>query len=144
MANTDRGFCGISECGRTYQASAKSLTEPEDTGVEQSAAFIQELDSEGSSSVFNDKATNPGVKAGKDDEEHTKEDDLGYFRKIHLIFDSSDANKVGTSFQNLLCRWLMTLASGREHRLGSTVVGPARPTDTVPHTSLAQRRSTLA
>ncbi|KAF7348041.1 hypothetical protein MSAN_01756500 [Mycena sanguinolenta] len=70
------------ECGRTYQASAASLTESQE-------AFIQELEPEGSSSVSDDMTTNPGLK----DEGKVEIDsytDMALLRKVHVIFDDSD------------------------------------------------------
>jgi hypothetical protein len=80
-----------SECGKTFQASAASQTGPGYILGERSIAFIQELESEASrrTSLPNDLESfmvEPGVTGA---EEHSDEDELPSFRKVHVIFDDS-------------------------------------------------------
>ncbi|KAF7348046.1 Protein transport protein sec22 [Mycena sanguinolenta] len=77
------------ECGRTYQASAASLTEPQDTSARHPTAFIEELEPEASSSGSDNETPEPGEE-DEDDVEDGYEDGMASLRKVHVIFDDSD------------------------------------------------------
>jgi hypothetical protein len=80
-----------SECGATFQASAASQTELGDVSGERSTASIQELESDASRHTslpndFESPTMEPDASGG--------EDDLTCFRKVHVIYDDSNASKV--------------------------------------------------